>query len=121
MPKLSDTQAGVRYGAHLSAKGATATGAALAVTINSVAGVVTTESLSTAAAAEATYVITNNKIAATDIVLVSIGNGTNTTVAPAVCAVTPAAGSVSVSFTNVHASSALNGTLKISFIVIRPN
>ena len=97
----------------------TATGAAGAVTINAMSGVITTESLSTAAAAEGTYTITNSYVAAADIVLVSIGNGTNTTLGAAVVSVTPGAGSFTVSYTNVHAASALNGTLKIFFVVIK--
>ncbi len=97
----------------------TVTGAALAATLNTMCGVVTTEGLTTAAAAEQTYTITNSLVTASDIVIAMIGNGTNTTLGAAVVSVTPGSGSFTVSFTNVHAASALNGTLKISFVVIK--
>lgn len=102
----------------LQIKKRTATGASSAATCNAFAGSVTTESLSTAAGAESTYTITNNKVKADSVVLVSIGNGTNTTLGAAVVSVTPAAGSFVVTITNVHAASALNGTLEINFVVI---
>ncbi|MDE2102789.1 MAG: hypothetical protein KGL39_36430 [Patescibacteria group bacterium] len=97
----------------------TATGAALAVTLNTPSGVITTESLTTAAGGTFTYVITNSCIAATDIVNVSLGLGTASTGNPSVTTVTPAAGSVSVVVQNLHASAALNGTLKIAFDIIK--
>ena len=117
---LAKYEPALKYGALLSAKVVTATGAALAATCSAPAGVVTTEALTTAAGAEQTYVITNTRVKATDIVLVQAGNGTNTTVAPQVCSVTPTANTSTVVFTNVHAASALNGTITLSFVIIRP-
>lgn len=97
----------------------TASATAGAATLNSGYGVITSESLTTAAAAVYTLTLTNAAIAATDIVLVSVGNGTNTTVGPSVAGVTPAAGSVVISIRNTHASSALNGTLRVAFTVVK--
>lgn len=95
----------------------TATAASGAVTLNSTYGMITSEALTTAAAAVYTLTFTNASVAATSLVLASVGNGTNTTVGPAVVSITPAAGSVTIVIRNTHASSALNGTIKIAFAV----
>jgi hypothetical protein len=97
----------------------TASATAGAATLNSPSGVVTSESITTAAAATYTLTLTNSCIAATDIVLVSQGNGTNTQGAPVIQSITPAAGSVVVVVKNVHASQALNGTLTFSFVIVK--
>lgn len=96
----------------------TATATSGAATCNYARCVVTSESLTTASAAFYTLTLTNSKVTANSIVLVSVGNGTNTTVAPAVASVTPAAGSVVITIKNANASSALNGTLKVSAVVL---
>lgn len=97
----------------------TATASAGAATLNSGYGVITTESLTTAAAAVYTLTLTNAAIAAADIVHVTVGNGTNTTVGPSLAGVTPAAGSVVIVIRNTHAASALNGTLRVAFTVVK--
>ena len=53
------------------------------------------------------------------MVFASVALGTATTGMPVVTTVTPAAGSVAIVVQNVHASAALNGTLKISFMVLK--
>ena len=97
--------------------GGTATGTSNAATLNAGAGVITTESASTTAGNTFTLTLTNNHIAAADIVLVSVTTGG--TGSPAVTKVTPAAGSVVIVIQNVHGSTAFNNTLKISFVVIK--
>jgi len=97
----------------------TATASSGAATLNSPSGVVTTESLSTAAGSTYTLTLTNSSIAATDIVLLTVGLGTNAAGHPDVVSVTPAAGSVSVVVKNTHASAAFNGTLTVQFAVIK--
>lgn len=97
----------------------TAAATAGAATLNQPSGVITSEALTTAAAATYTLTLTNSKIVATDIVLVSLGNGTNAAGAPVITTVTPAAGSVVVVVKNVHASAALNGTLTFSYSVVK--
>lgn len=97
----------------------TATAATGAATLDMPSGVVTTESLTTAAGAVYTLTLTNTCIAAKDIVLVSVGNGTNSAGSPALTTVTTAAGSVVIKVQNIHASAALNGTLTIAFAVIK--
>lgn len=96
-----------------------ATAVAGAATLNKQAGVVTTEALTTAAAAIYTLTLTDNRIKAADMVLVSVQNGTNSQGDPTVLRVTPAAGSVVITIKNTHATLALNGTLKIAFVVVK--
>lgn len=97
----------------------TASATSGAATLNSPSGVVTSEALTTAAAATYTLTLTNSTIAAADIVLVSMGNGTNSAGAPVINTVTPAAGSVVVVVKNVHASAALNGTLTFAYTIVK--
>lgn len=97
----------------------TATATAGAATLNKNAGVVTSEALTTAAGATYTLTLTNSAIAAADQVYVEVGNGTNTTVGPSKAGVKVNEGSVVVDIRNTHASAALNGTLKISFLVVK--
>lgn len=95
----------------------TATSTAAAATINAQAGVVTTESLTTAAGAVYTFTLTNSLIKVGSLVNVVIGNGTNTTGQPTEGNVTCSAGSASIIVYNSAASAALNGTITIGFIV----
>lgn len=104
-------------GLKLNKKG-TATGAALAATLHKPAGTITTESLATAALTDISYVVTNNKVTASSIVLAQLSLGSNSAGSPVVLNVTPAAGSFTVVIRNAHASAALNGTLKINFAVL---
>jgi hypothetical protein len=97
----------------------TASATAGAATLNQPSGVITTETLTTAQNASYTLTLTNSKIRATDIVFVSLANGTNSQGTPVVVRVTPANGSVVVIVKNMHdATQALNGTLKLSFVVV---
>ena len=67
-------------------------------------------------AARFAVTITNSAVAAADIVMVSVANGTNTQGTPTVTRVQPAAGQIVVLISNLHASAqALNGTLVVSF------
>lgn len=97
----------------------TATATAGAATLNKSAGVVTSEALSTAAGASYTLTITDSQIAAADQVYASVRYGTSTAGTPTVTLVTPGAGSAVVIVQNVHASAALNGTIKVSFFVLK--
>lgn len=95
----------------------TATSTAAAATINNQVGLVTTEALVTAAAATYSFTLTNSLINASSIVLVTVGKGTATTGEPAVHFVTQAAGSAVIAIRNDAAVAALNGTIKIGFVV----
>jgi hypothetical protein len=95
----------------------TATSTAAAATINQNAGVITTEALTTAAAATYSLTLTNSTIETTNaVVLAEIVGGTNTRHG-LIVDVVPAAGSAVINVYNGNAS-AINGTLKIAFVVI---
>lgn len=94
----------------------TASATAGAATLNTASGIVTSESITTAAGANYTLTITNSKIVATDIVMASVQFGTNTQGTPEVSTITPAAGSVVIVIKNTHATLAFNGTIKVAFV-----
>lgn len=97
----------------------TATASAGAATLAKYAGVVTSEALTTAAAAAYTLTITTTAlgVAAADMVFASVANGTNTQGVPVVTTAVCGVNTVTIVVTNLHASQALNGTLKISYEV----
>lgn len=95
-----------------------ATSTAGAATINVQTGIITTEALATAAGATYTMTLTNAAITANAIVFVTVGKGTATTGEPVVQFVTPATGSCVILIRNVSAAAALNGTIKIGFLVM---
>ena len=97
----------------------TVTAVAGAATLNKRAGKVTSAALTTAAGNNYTLTLTNSEIVAADLVLVTVDNGTNTTVGIAVHRVTPGAGQVVILIRNTHATVALNGTVKVSFFVVK--
>lgn len=91
-----------------------------AAPLHALAGKVTSESLTTAQNGIYALTITNSEIAAGDIVMASVANGTNTQGTPMIGRVQPAAGSVVIQVINKHASDqALNGTLVVSFTVLK--
>lgn len=95
------------------------TSRATGVTLDKLCGTITTDSTSLAAGAEATFVVTNAKVAAADVVVVSIKSG-GTTVGSTVAVVTAvAAGSFSITVSNLHASTADTAALVINFAVIK--
>lgn len=98
----------------------TGTTSSSAVTINDLVGLITTESLTTAQNGIETLTLTNSKIAAGDLVFVTVANGTNTQGTAMVGEVTPASGSCTIQVINKHASAeAFNGTLKVGFMVVK--
>lgn len=96
----------------------TATASAGAATLAKQAGKITTEALSTAAAATYTLTLTNTKIAATSFVFASVCYGTATQGTPQVVSITPSANTVVIIIKNIHATLAFDGTLKISFFTL---
>lgn len=96
----------------------TATASSGAATCNDLVFTITTEALTTAAAAEYTLTLTNSKIAAGDIVLASAdANGSAGT--PGIGGCTVSAGQVIITVTNLHASAAFDGAIKINGFVIK--
>ena len=104
---------------HVDTGTKTATATAGAATLAKMAGVITSEALTTIAGATYTLTLTNTDVAAADQVFASVQLGTATTGMPTVTTVTPAAGSVVIIVQNIHASAALNGAIKISFLVAK--
>lgn len=105
------------YVPHLSGEASTATGTSLAETCNAQCGLITTESLTTAAAAVIERTLTNSFIATGSKLLVWMQGGTNTRYAVIPYVRSVSAGSALIEFTNAHAS-ALNGTLVYGFLVL---
>jgi hypothetical protein len=101
-------------------KPGTATATAGAATLQNQSGVVTSEALTTAAGANYTLTITNAKVTTSAVCFASVSNGTNTTVEPVVTRVTPGSGSLVVVVRNLHATVALNGTIKIAYQIYNP-
>lgn len=97
----------------------TATAVAGAATLSKSAGVVTSEALTTAAGGIYTLTLTNANVAAADQVFAGVANGTNTTGLPDILTVTPGAGTVVIVVGNVSTTAAFNGTVKISFMVLK--
>lgn len=96
----------------------TATSTAGAATVNHQAGVITTESLTTAAAAAYAFTLTNSRITTASIVLLMLMGGTNTTRGLELRAI-PGSGTATISiYNNNVAGTALNGTLIFGFLVI---
>lgn len=97
----------------------TASATSGAATLNQPSGVVTSEALTTAAAATYTLVLTNSKLAATDIVQVTLANGTNSAGAPVLVTSTVTDSTLTCIVKNVHVSAALNGTLVFYFTIVK--
>jgi hypothetical protein len=115
--KSSSPSAGVGYATGAGGAITQITDATTGVTLNTVAGQVTTVALTTAAGAEERFTVTNSRVAATDVVVVGTtyaGAGT-----AAVTVVKTAAGAFDVVITNLHASAALNAALVVNFAVIK--
>lgn len=102
----------------LSADISMATASSGAATCNHQLCVITSEALTTAAAADYTLTLTNTFIDTGCAVFVTIGNGTNTTAPAYAHSVAVTADSVVILVRNAHASAALNGTIKITVLVV---
>lgn len=85
--------------------------------VNGDAAIVTTASLTTAAAATYTLSLYSGLITTKSIVMVSVGNGTNSAGSPDLFTVTVTNGLATIVVDNAHATAAFNGTLVISVIV----
>lgn len=85
-----------------------------AVTTTAQGGVVTTESLTTAAAATQAITINKAGVVASDQAFANVAGGTNTR-AVIVQSVVCATGTITVTLRNIEASNALNGTVKFNW------
>ena len=107
-------------GATIAPDGGTASATAGAATLNHQTGVITSESLTTAAGSTYTLTLTNSKIAAGSVVMAQATLGGATAGTPHVTKITPGSGSVTIVVANIHASAALNGTILVAFQVVKP-
>lgn len=105
-------------GATFDADSSTVTLSSNAGTISKMAGVITTESLSTAAAGSQALTITNTLCASTDMVFVTRTGGTSAGGTPIIKAV-PGSGSFVITLDNKHASAAFDGTFILSFLLVK--
>lgn len=95
-----------------------ATSITTGVTCNAYSGVITTVSQTVAAGAEAEFTVTNDHVAATDVVVACIK--THTSAGSFIVATSAvAAGSFKLHLTNLHASTAGNNVLVINFLVLK--
>lgn len=97
----------------------TAAATAGAATLNKSSGRITSEALTTAAGASYALTLTNSKIAAGDLVFASVQFGTSTTGIPVISSVAESAGQVIIKVENNDLAAAFNGTIKISFFVVK--
>ena len=89
-------------------------------TCNGLRGIVTTNSLSTAAATNAAYVINDSSVTAASLVDcqdIAYSGTLVTNGYPTIMSCVPGAGTITVNITNTHAANALSGTVQIGFKV----
>ncbi len=113
----SSASAGVGYAAGAGSTVTQATSKSTGVTINAVCGTITMNNASLAAAAEVSFTVTNSAVAATDIPVVAIKSG-GTVGGYMICVSAVAAGSFSISLSNVSSGS-LGEAVVISFAIIK--
>lgn len=97
-----------------------ATNPTTGVTLDTLAGQITTVAGTLAAAGEESFTVTNARVAATDTVVACIGASAGAGL-PAVAVTAVAAGSFQLTVTNLHASAALNAVVVIHFYVLKAN
>lgn len=97
----------------------TATASAGTATLNKMAGKVTTNSMSTSPLNSFVLTINNSTIASTDMVFASVTNGTITTGIPLIGYITPGSGSVVIRIFNADSVNSFNGTVVVSFFVVK--
>jgi hypothetical protein len=93
------------------------TSSSTGVTLNKLTGQITTVALTTAAAAEERFTVTDSAIAATDTV--ALGTTYNGAGTPMLGVVNVTAGAFDIVVTNLHASAALNALMVINFAIVK--
>lgn len=115
--KSSNATGGVGYATGAGGAVTQITSASTGVTLNKVTGQITTVALTTAAAAEERFTVTNSAVAATDVVALSTtynGGGT-----PLLSVQKVAAGAFDIVISNAHATAAFDAVMVINFAVIK--
>lgn len=114
------TGIGYKTGLGIGSTVTQATNRTTGVTINTLAGAITTSSASLAAEATADFVVTNSKVAVGDVIAVSVRSGSNgggTTVS--VIGVAAGSFTIRVHNGNVAAGTAETGAIIINFVVLK--
>lgn len=86
-------------------------------TITSDAGIITTQSLTTAGGSTLSLVVQSPALTTGSIVLSSVQNGTNSGGTPQILTTDPQNSSVTIVIENTAASTAFNGTIVVSLII----
>lgn len=108
----------INAGGRIKGDVGTGTCSSNAVTISKMAGVITTEALTTAAGASQAITLTNTLAAVGDLVIPYIVGGTNTRAHINVFAVATAGGAT-ITINNIGPTNAINGTVIIGFLLIK--
>ena len=116
MPSLFEVSAGKLTGPTTGGTVTQATNKGTGVTLNAESGQITMNNAALAAAAEVSFTVTNDKIAATDVVVVNHGSA-GTAGSYLVAANTIAAGSFAITVSNVSAGS-LSEAIVINFVAL---
>jgi len=101
----------------------TGTTSSNAITLNKESGIITTESLSTAADGSTVITVTNNTVAATSGIqatLISYAGTFSTNGIPVLNVDDVAAGSFKLIISNAHSANALSGVVKVRYDVLAP-
>ena len=98
---------------------ASGTGGTSTATLSKMAGVITSDAITTPGLAAHTVTVTNTTVAAGDLVFVCVANGTNNQASPVISTVVAGASSIVFTMRNTHATEAVNGTVVWSFIVFK--
>ena len=117
MPSLFEVSAGKLAGPTTGGTVPQATNKTTAVTLNTESGQITMNNAALGAAGEASFTVTNDKIAATDVVVVNHGSA-GTAGSYLVGATAIAAGSFEITVTNVSGGS-LSEAIVINFVALK--
>lgn len=116
--RTSGKRSGIGYAKGAGGTVTQATNRSTGVTLSKLSGAITTDATSLAAAAEATFTVTNTRVEIGDVVVICSRSGqTAGTSFAYVSAV--AAGSFNITLSNLHASTADTGAMIINFAVIK--
>lgn len=107
---------GMRF-MNLNVPQTSASATAGAATLHAQQGVITSESLTTAAGSSYTLTLTNVQVKTTSTVIASVSLGGATTGTPQITKITPGSGSATIVVLNSAAAAAFNGTILISFTI----
>ena len=113
-----DKTSGIGYVTGAGAAVTQITSRSTGVTINAVCGTITGDATSLAAAAKATFVVTNSSVGIRDVVMISVVSGPTADTSIFNVSAT-AAGSFSIKASNVSAATADTGAPIINFVVIK--